>query len=98
RFKNGKVKKGVYSAFRHTFYVRRSGSRVELFGCERAATSGSAVVQARIGRKGPWKNVATIPVNALGYFDRKVRVAGAGSKQFRYAFGTSHSRVVKAAG
>jgi hypothetical protein len=95
RFKDGSEKKNVYSAFQHTFWVRRvSGSRVELFGCERAASSGNVTVQARTGKK--WKTVATVPVNALGYFDKSLKISGAAKRQFRYSFGNNVSRAAKA--
>jgi hypothetical protein len=97
RLKSGKAKPYVYSAFRHTFYVRKKGgSKVEAFGIERAASSGKAAIQARSGRKGKWKTVATASINGRGYFDRRIKVSGASRKQFRYVAGSAHSRVTKA--
>jgi hypothetical protein len=93
RFKNGKAKKGVYAAFAHTIYVRRiSGSRVEVFGCERAATAGTVSIDARTGKKGKWKTVATAAVNQLGYFDRVVKLSSAAKRQYRYRLGNAKSR------
>jgi hypothetical protein len=93
RFKNGRAKPGVYAAFRHAFYVvRRGGARVEVFGCERAASSGSVTVESRRGRKGKWRAVATVPLNGAGYFDRVLRLSGAAHRRYRYTFGGAHSR------
>ncbi|MEA2427114.1 MAG: hypothetical protein QOF37_742 [Thermoleophilaceae bacterium] len=98
RFKNNKPKGGVYNAFAHTIYVRRiSGSRVEVFGCERAASSGAATIQARTGAKGKWKTVASAAVNQLGYFDRTVKLSSASKRQYRYVMGNAKSRVAGAA-
>jgi hypothetical protein len=96
RFKNGKPKPRVYNAFRHTIYVRRlSGSRVEVFGAERAAGSGSVTIESKRG-KGKWKAVGTAPVNSSGYFNRRVRQAGASGAKFRYRYDTSKSRAARA--
>lgn len=93
RFKDGRAKPGVYFGFRHTIFVRRiSGSRVEVFGTERAATSGKVSIDARRGKKGKWKTVATASVNKLGYFDRGLKLSSAGSRQYRYRFGNVKSR------
>jgi hypothetical protein len=93
RFKNGRAKPFVYSAFRHTIYVRRlSRSSVEVFGGERAAGGGTVTIQARRGRRGAWRNVATAGLNGRGYFDRRVRFGGAASRQYRYVFGSTRSR------
>ncbi len=93
RFKNGKAKKGVYNGFAHTIYAVRRGSRVEVFGCERAATAGSAyTIQGRIGRKGKWKTLASGHPNAFGYFDRRVRFSPGKRSQFRFRVGSATSR------
>jgi hypothetical protein len=90
RFKNGKVKKAVYNGFRHGIYARRSGSRVEIFGVERAAGSGTVTIQSKRGKKGKWKTVGTAGVNSLGYFNRRVK--GSRSAKYRFRFGNAKSR------
>jgi hypothetical protein len=93
RFKNGKAKKGVYAAFAHTIYAAKRGSRVEVFGCERAAGNGTTVtIQGRVGKKGKWKALGTASTNALGYFDRKVRFSPGKRSQLRYRAGSATSR------
>ncbi len=93
RYSNGKAKRGVYSGFAHTVYAVRRGSRVEVFGCERAATRGTKVtIQGRVGKKGRWKNLATASTNAYGYFDRKVRFSPGRKSQLRYVVGKTKSR------
>jgi hypothetical protein len=97
RFRNNKPKPGVYAAFAHTIYVRQlSGSRVEVFGCERAATSGNVSIQSRTGKKGKWKTVASAAVNQLGYFDRTVKLSSASKRQYRYVMGNAKSRAATA--
>jgi hypothetical protein len=94
RFKNGKAKKGVYNAFAHTIYAVRSGSRVQVFGCERAATSSSTfTIEGRVGKRGKWKTLATGKPNAFGYFVRKVRFSPGRKSQFRFRVGSAKSRV-----
>jgi hypothetical protein len=97
RFHNGKAKPGVFNAFRHPFYARRSGSRVEFFGGVREGGSGDVTLQARKGSKGKWKTVGTASLNSRGYFDKRVKVSGAKSKQFRFTANGITSRTAKAA-
>jgi hypothetical protein len=93
RFKNGKVKKGVYNGFAQTIYAVKSGSRVDVFGCERAAANGTSVtIQGRTGKKGKWKSLATASTNAYGYFDSKVRFSPGSRSQLRYVVGNTTSR------
>ena len=94
RFKNGKAKKGVYNAFAHTIYAVRSGSRVQVFGCERAATSSSTFsIEGRVGKRGKWKTLATGRPNAFGYFVRRVRFSPGRKSQLRFRVGSAKSRV-----
>ena len=96
RFANGKAKPRVYKAFQHTIYVRRlSGSRVEVFGIERAADSGNVTIERKRGKKGKWARVATVAVNEAGYFRRNV--SGSSSDSFRFKYGSSKSRAAKPA-
>ena len=99
RFAGGRAKPVVYNAFRHTIHVRRlSGSRVSVFGTERAAGSGSVTIEAKRGRRGKWRAVGTAQVNSRGYFSRTVRRAGAGKSLFRFRFGTASSRAAAPSG
>jgi hypothetical protein len=93
RYKNGKAKKGVYAAFAHTIYAVKHGSRVEVFGCERAANASSTyTIEGRIGKKGKWKTLATGHPNAFGYFDRTVRFSPGSKSQLRFRVGSAASR------
>jgi hypothetical protein len=93
RFKNGKMKKGVYDAFARSIYAVKSGSRVEVFGCDRAGTTGTAyAIQGRVGKKGKWKTLASGTTNAYGYFDRKVRFSPSSKSQLRFTVGSVASR------
>ena len=100
RFVNGSAKKGVYAAYRMTFYVRRRGSRLaEVFGGVRAAAGGTPVsVQSRTGH-GSWKLLSggSIRLGPGGYFDKLFRVS-TGGRQFRFVMGKSASRSAKASG
>jgi hypothetical protein len=97
RFHNGKPKPGVYAAFRTPFWVRLiTGSRVEAFGGARSASSGTVTIQSRSGSKGSWTNVATVPVDSSGYFDRTLTASGAKKRQFRFVYGSLTSRVTGA--
>jgi hypothetical protein len=98
RFHNGKKKAGVFAAFQRPFYARMSGSRVELFGAIRAASGGSVSLQSRTSRKGKWKSLGTATLNSRGYFDKRVKVARASTRYFRFiASGQPASRAAKAA-
>jgi hypothetical protein len=93
RLKNGKAKKGVYAGFAHTIYAVKRGSRVEVFGCERAANASSTfTIEGRVGKKGKWKTLATGRPNAFGYFVRKVRFSPGKRSQFRFRVGGATSR------
>jgi hypothetical protein len=93
RFKNGKAKKGVYNGFAHTIYAVKSGSHVEVFGCERDAANGTGVtIQGRTGKKGKWKNVGSATTNSYGYFDVRVRFSPGSKSQLRYVAGNKNSR------
>ena len=91
RFADGRAKPGVHLAYRLPIWTRRRGSRTEVFGAVRAADSGTVAIESRRG-KGEWKRVGTATIGARGYFRRVVRVNGKG-RQFRFAFGSTRSRV-----
>ena len=96
RFANGKAKPRVYNAFRHTIYVRRlSGSRVEVFGAERAASSGDVTIESKRGKKGKWRSAATVAVNSAGYFRRTLK--GSRSTSYRFRYGSAKSRAARPA-
>jgi hypothetical protein len=96
RFANGKAKPKVYNAFRHTIYVRRlSGSRVEVFGVERAADSGNVTIESKRGKRGKWKRAATAAVNRAGYFRRTLK--GSSKRSYRFKYGSAKSRAAKPA-
>jgi hypothetical protein len=97
RFHNGKKKPGVFDAFRRPFYARKVGSRVELFGAVRAATSGSVTLETRSGSKGKWKPLGSAGLNSRGYFDKRVTVGSVSKRQFRFIASGVASRVAKAA-
>lgn len=98
RFHSGKKKPGVFEAFRHPFYARKSGSRVELFGGVRAAESGTVTLQTKSSKKGKWKSLGTATLNSRGYFDKRVRVSAVSKRYFRFTGDGMTSRTAKAAG
>ena len=91
RFADGRAKPGVHLAYRLPIWTRRAGSRTEVFGAVRAADSGTVAIESRRG-KGKWKRVGTAKIGARGYFRRVLRLNGRG-RQFRFAFGSTRSRV-----
>jgi hypothetical protein len=97
RFHNGKKKPGVFDAFRRPFYARKVGSRVELFGGVRAASSGSVTLETRSGSTGKWKPLGSAGLNSRGYFDKLVKVGSVSKRQFRFIASGVASRVAKAA-
>jgi hypothetical protein len=92
RFRSGRRKKHVYSAFRMPLFVRSlGGNRVEIFGALRTASSGTARVQSK-RRGGRYRSRGSIPVNRAGYFRRTLRVRGGARQTFRVTVG-GRSRV-----
>jgi hypothetical protein len=97
RFHNGAQKPGVFAAFQRPFFARQSGSRVELFGGERAATGGSVTLQTRTSTKAKWATLRDAPLNSQGYFDVLVKVSKVSKRYFRFiASGQPASRMAKA--
>jgi hypothetical protein len=96
RFSNGKTKKNVFAAFRHPFWARRSGSRVELFGGIRAAESGTVSLESKLGRKGKWKAIGSANLNSRGYFDKGFRPSSPSKRYFRFKAEGVTSRVAMA--
>ena len=87
RFGNGKPKPFVYDAFRTPFLVRSLGpSVVELFGGGRTGSGPVATIEAKApGRR--YRSIASIPVNADGYFRQIVRLKKAYRHTFRLRLG-----------
>ena len=96
RFSSGRKKKGVFDAFRHPFWARRSGSRVELFGGIRAAESGTVSLESKLGRKGKWKAIGSADLNSRGYFDKGFRMSSPSKRYFRFKAEGVISRVAMA--
>jgi hypothetical protein len=97
RFRGGKAKPGVFAAFQRPFFARQSGSRVELFGGVRAATSGAVTLQTRTSSKSKWKTLRDASLNSRGYFDVRVKVSKVSKRYFRFiGAGQPASRTAKA--
>jgi hypothetical protein len=99
RFADGRVKPGIYDAYRRPFFVRLlSPSRVEIFGGVRTA-DGSAtpvVVEERLGSRA-FRTIRTARLGPRGYFRAVVRVSSASRRSFRFRHGEATSRTVRAA-
>jgi hypothetical protein len=82
RFGNGKAKPYVYGAFRLPFLVRSLGPDVvELFGGGRTGAGPVATIDAK-APGGRYRSIASVPVNADGYFRQIVRL----KKAYRHTF------------
>jgi hypothetical protein len=83
RFESGRVKRGVYDAFRMPLLVRGlGGNRFEVFGALRSAVGGSARVESR-PPGGSYRSRGSVAVNRAGYFRRIFRVANGSRHKFR---------------
>jgi hypothetical protein len=97
RFSNGKKKPGIFAAYQRPFFAKQVGSRVELFGGIRVASSGSVTLQTRTSTKGKWKTLGHASLNSRGYFDKRVKVTRVSKRYFRFVgAGQPASRVAKA--
>jgi hypothetical protein len=97
RFHNGKKKKSIFAAYQRPFYAKQSGSRVELFGGIRTATSGRVTLQTRTSKKEKWKTLGHASLNSRGYFDKRVKASRVSKRYFRFiASGQPASRSAKA--
>jgi hypothetical protein len=96
RFHSGKRKPGVFDAFRHPFWARRSGSRVELFGGIRNVDTGTVTLESKVGRKGKWKAIGSSGLNSRGYFDKGFHLSSPSKRYFRFTGGGITSRVAMA--
>ncbi|MEA2432499.1 MAG: hypothetical protein QOF65_1969 [Thermoleophilaceae bacterium] len=97
RFSNGKPKPYVFAAFQRPFFARQLGSRVELFGGVRAASSGSVTIQTRTSTKAKWSTLRDASLNTRGYFDVIVKVSKISKRYFRFiGSGQPASRTAKA--
>jgi hypothetical protein len=98
RFADGSEKPGVYDAYRRPFFVRLRGSRsVEVWGGVRAGGRGDVVeVQQRLGRRGEWRKLRTLRLNARGYFRATIRISRADDREYRFVAGTAASREARA--
>lgn len=96
RFEDGRVKPGVYDAFRLPFYVRlRSSSSVDVFGAVRAGQAGRQVtIESAVGRSG-FRPVATAQLGENGYFRTTVRSRVAEARRFRFVSGDETSRAAR---
>jgi hypothetical protein len=96
RFAGGKIKPGVYNAYRLPFYVRhRGGRRVEVWGGVRAAGRGRRVT-VQVRRGGRWSKLGNATTAKRGYFRKRFRVAGASERRFRFKAGGRTSVQLKA--
>jgi len=87
RFRDGRVKRGVYRAFRMPVLVRSlGGSAVEVFGGLRTAAGGTAQIQSRV-RGGRYRSLGSATLNDAGYFRRVFRVSGASRRKYRITIG-----------
>jgi hypothetical protein len=86
RFANGRPKRGVYDAFRMPLFVRSlGGSRFEVFGAVRSASSGSVVLDSK-APGGRYRRRGSISINSAGYYRRVVRVSNGARHKFRVTF------------
>jgi hypothetical protein len=94
RFSDGRVKRGVYAAFRLPVLVRSLGANaVEVFGGGRLSAGGSAQVETK-APGASYRSLGSVPLNSAGYFRRIFRVRGASRNKFRVTIG-DHRRVKK---
>ncbi len=92
RFAGGKVKPGVYKAYRLPLFVRLRGSRkVQVWGGIRAAEKGRRVtIQSKRG--GKWRRLGRATTGKRGYFRKGFRVSAAGKRTYRFK-GAGHTSV-----
>jgi hypothetical protein len=97
RFVDGRVKPGVYQAYQLPFNVfKLRGNTVIVWGCLRSSPGGSQTAEIQVKTGSSYSTVATVNVsNRLGYFERKITVAGANAKTFRLQWGGLTSRSTK---
>lgn len=96
RFVDGTKKPGVYDAYQMPFCVFKGrGNTVTVWGGLRSATTTQSVdIQIKTGST--WTTVQSIAVRPpLGYFERRITVAGANSKTFRVHWNGMTSRQSK---
>lgn len=99
RFSDGRVKGGVYAAYRLPLFVRLLGpSAVEVWGAARPGGPG-ATVQVQQRSSGGYSNLGgPIAVrNARGYFRARFRISRASRRSYRFVSSGSTSRAAKAA-
>lgn len=96
RRSNGKVKPGVYDAYRLPIVVvNRSARTVTVWGKVRNSAARSVEIQADAGDG--FEKVATVKINRrTGYFEGVVRGVDAAASTFRAVSGGSTSRQVRA--
>ena len=96
-FNNGEPKKSVLAAYRMPLFVdRRSSKTVTVFGGVRPASGGTVTVESRLGRRGKWRALGTVPLNASGYFQRVFRVSSPTKRYYRFAAGEERTRIARA--
>ena len=99
RFSDGRVKSGVYDAYRLPLFVRLLGpSAVEVWGAARPGGAGAGV-QVQQRSSGGYSNLGgPITVsNARGYFRARFRIARASRRSYRFVSSGSTSRAARAA-
>jgi hypothetical protein len=95
RFLDGREKRHVYAAFRTPAFVRAlGGSRVEVFGGQRALSGGSATIESKT-KGSRYRRLGTARLNSAGYFRKVFRVGNANNRTYRITVG-GHSRVKRA--
>jgi hypothetical protein len=83
RFASGRVKRGVYDAFRMPLLVRAlGGNRFEVFGAVRSASDGRIRIESR-PPGGRYRSRGSAAINRAGYFRRIVRVRNGVRHKFR---------------
>ncbi len=94
RFSDGRIKTGVYDAFRMPAFVRvLSSRRVEVFGGLRTRAGAVAQIESR-RRTGSYRPLAQARLNSAGYFRRVLSASGAASRTYRITI-DGRSRVKK---
>ena len=94
RFADGRVKKGVYDAFRMPVFVRLLASnRVEVFGGLRTGARALARIESR-RRGGRYRPLGTARLSSAGYFRKVLSAGGAKNRTYRVTI-SGHRRVKK---
>ena len=99
KFSPGRVKKGVYAAYRLPLFVRQLGpGAVEVWGDARPGGAGAIVqIEQRLGRRRFANLGRPIKVNnPRGYFRARFRIGNASRRKFRFRSGGFTSRTAKA--